>query len=189
MPCALQASTLKGTDTMRLFAAVNFDKATVDKLYSCCQLIRENSISVNVSRRENLHLTLAFIGEVPSAKRAIDALQRVSAPPFELTIQGYGEFGKGSVCFAKIQKCDELSALAQKVRESLVSLGVNIDTKPFKPHITLARHFESFPDFDKKELAKALGTQTVRVTSFSLMKSERINGKLTYTEVYKKPLE
>lgn len=174
---------------MRLFVAVNFDKRTVDKLYCCSQIIRENSISANVSRRENLHLTLAFIGEVPSAKRAVDALQRVNASPFELTITGYGEFGTGSVCFAKTKRCDELSALAENVRKNLTDLGVNIDTKPFKPHITLARQFEAFPDFDKNEISKALGTQTVEIKEISLMKSERINGKLTYTELYKKTLE
>ncbi len=174
---------------MRLFVAINFDKTTVDKLYSCCQIITENSISANISRRENLHLTLAFIGEVPSAKKAIDALHTVEVPPFELTIEGYGEFGAGSVCFAKTKRCKELSALADKVRESLTAFGVSIDAKPFKPHITLARQFEAFPDFDKKFISRALGTQTVEVKEISLMKSERIKGRLTYTELYKKTLE
>lgn len=174
---------------MRLFVAINFDKATVDKLFSCGQIIRENSISANVSRRENLHLTLAFIGEVPSAKRAIDALQKVNASPFALTIKGYGEFGKGSVCFAKIKASAELFSLAENVREKLINNKINIDTKPFKPHITLARQFDAFPDFDKKAIEKTLGTQTVEITEISLMRSDRINGKLTYTELYKKPLE
>ncbi len=173
---------------MRLFVAVNFDKATVDKLYSCGQIIKANSISANVSHRENLHLTLAFIGEIPSAKRAIDALQKVSASPFELTVEGYGEFGKGSVCFAKTKRCDELSILADNVRNSLRCNGVSIDTKPFKPHITLARQFEALPHFDKSEIEKALGTNTVDVKEISLMRSDRINGRLTYTEVFKRTL-
>ncbi len=174
---------------MRLFVAVNFDKDTTDHLHSCAELLRENSISANISRRENLHLTLAFIGEVPSARNVINALQTVNASPFTLVIQGYGEFSKGSICFAKTQKCPELMALAEKVRDALITKGIKIDTKPFKPHITLARQLEPLPEFNKNEIAKALGTTAVKINEISLMRSDRINGRLTYTELYKKTLE
>lgn len=173
---------------MRLFVAINFDKETVDHLYRSTEILRENSLSANISRRGNLHLTLAFIGEVPSAKRAIEALQEVDASPFPLTLKGYGEFGNGNVCFAKILPSQELKTLAEKVREKLTSKGVDIDSKPFKPHITLARQFESMPQFDKRILEVSLSAKCTEIKEISLMRSDRIKGRLTYTEVFKKAL-
>ena len=173
---------------MRLFVSVNFDKDTVDHLYKSAEVLRQNSISANISHRENLHLTLAFIGEVPSAKKAVDALSTVDLPSFLLTLKGYGEFGKGSVCFAKTEPCKELSLLAETVRNNLTSLGVQIDTKPFKPHITLARQLSAYEDFDKTVMDKVLCRKTVTVSKISLMLSDRIKGRLTYTEIFSKEL-
>lgn len=174
---------------MRLFVAVNFDKDTVEHLYKGAEALRENSLSANISRRENLHLTLAFIGEVPSAKNAINALSNVNLKPFNLILQGYGEFGKGNICFAKIRPCPQLLTLAEKVRESLSAKGIRIDTKPFKPHITLARQLEPVPQFDKGIMNTVLSERTVHIKDLSLMRSDRIRGRLTYTEIYKKTLE
>lgn len=173
---------------MRLFVAVNFDKDTVEHLYNSAQLIRESSVSANISRRENLHLTLAFVGEAPSAKGAVDALSAVDFAPFRLTLQGYGEFGNGNICFAKTKPSPELTQLANTVRSNLLAKGLHIDTKPFKPHITLARQAVYTPDFHKSIMESSLGTKTVEIKDISLMRSDRINGKLTYTEIYKKTL-
>ncbi len=174
---------------MRLFVAVNFDKDTVEHLYKGAETLRENSLSANISRRENLHLTLAFIGEVTSAKNAINALSSIDVKPFTLTLQGYGEFGKGSICFAKTKPCPELLTLAEKVRKKLTAKGIRIDTKPFKPHITLARQLEPTLQFDKGIMNKVLSTREVQIKEISLMRSDRIKGRLTYTELYKKTLE
>lgn len=169
---------------MRLFVAINFDEDTVEHLYKSTEILRKNSISANISRRENLHLTLAFIGEVPSAKKAIDALSTICIPSFELILEGYGEFGDGRVCFAKTVPTQALAFLAEIVRIKLIKQGLEIDTKPFKPHITLARQLEAYGDFDRKHMEKALSRRTVTVNKFSLMRSDRVNGRLTYTEVF-----
>ena len=173
---------------MRLFVSVNFDNDTVEHLYKGAETLRQNSISANISRRENLHLTLAFIGEVPSTKQAIDALNSVEASAFSLILKGYGEFGNGNVCFAKTEKCKELLSLADMVRSSLISRNLHIDTKPFRPHVTLARQLIPCEDFDKKVMDNVLCRKNVKVDRISLMRSDRIKGKLTYTELFSKNL-
>ncbi len=174
---------------MRLFVAVNFDKDTVEHLYKGAEFLRKNSISANISRKENLHLTLAFIGEVPSAKQAINALHEVKVPPFTLILEGYGEFSKGSICFAKTKSCPQLLNLANEVKGNLLAKGVSFDPKPFKSHITLARQFEPLPQFNKTAINQVLSERAVQINQISLMRSDRINGRLTYTELYKKTLE
>lgn len=173
---------------MRLFVAVNFDEDTVEHLYKSTEILRNNSISANISHRENLHLTLAFIGEVPSAKKAIDALSTICIPSFELILEGYGEFGDGKVCYAKTVPTQALAFLADIVRKRLIKQGLEIDTKPFKPHITLARQLVPCEDFDKRVMDKVLCSRTVTVSEISLMRSDRIKGKLTYTEIFSKKL-
>ena len=67
---------------MRLFLAVNFDDATKHRIQAVQQRLREVAQG-DFSRPENLHLTLAFLGEVPAQKaaaacRAMDRTGHVS---------------------------------------------------------------------------------------------------------------
>ncbi len=175
---------------MRLFVAINFDRATTEKLYEGVCALRRQSLSISPSHKENLHLTLCFVGETKNLRGAVSAMDKVSSPCFSLDIRDYGEFSRsdGSICFAKAQGGKALTDLAASVRSAFCEQGFQIDTKPFRPHITLGRRFIPSPDFSRESIAKLLTIPALRVTEISLMKSERINGKLTYTEVYKKPL-
>lgn len=174
----------------RLFVAINFPKEVTERLFTAAQHLRSHSLSSNVSRRENLHLTLAFIGETPNLKGAISALKGIDLPSFPLTLEGYGEFSSrdGHICFAKTASNPDLRKLADTVRKNLINCGLSIDTKLFKPHITLCRQFTPSKDFSAEDMEKLLCAETVTVSRISLMRSDRINGKLTYTEVYGKTL-
>lgn len=174
----------------RLFVAVNFPLEVTEKLYSCAQYLKTHSKNANPSRKENLHLTLAFIGETNNIRGATSALKDIICAPFDMTIEGYSEFSsrEGSICFAKARECRELSELAKSVRENLTQRGFQIDTKTFKPHITLCRQFVPSESFSKEEIQELISTQTISVKELSLMRSDRINGKLTYTQIHKKAL-
>ncbi len=174
----------------RLFVAVNFPLDVTENLYNCTQYLKRHSKSANPSRKENLHLTLAFIGEINNIRGATSALKDVVCAPFDMTIEGYSEFSsrEGNICFAKTKECAELYDLAKSVRDNLTNKGFQIDTKPFKPHVTLCRQFVPSESFSKEELCSLISKQTITVKEISLMRSDRINGKLTYTQVYKKTL-
>lgn len=175
----------------RLFVAINFCDSTVQKLFEGVSVMKGCAQRINPSRKENLHLTLAFIGETTKIRSATAALDEVSAPTFKLEISGYGEFSSrsGSIGFIKASSPDNaLSDLAAKVRAELTKQGFHIDTKPFRPHITLCREFIPDNSFTPTEVTSAVGTICEQVHSISLMKSERINGRLTYTEIFRKKL-
>ena len=174
----------------RLFVALNFPKDICDSLYASALTLKKYSRYINLSHKENLHLTLAFIGETQNIKSAQEALRSITTSPFELILEGYSEFSTrdGSICFAKTQKNHSLSKLSEEVRELLLAKGFEIDTKPFKSHITLGRQFTPSDDFRKDIMEKLLTRKAVWVSSVSLMRSDRINGKLTYTEIMRKPL-
>lgn len=94
--------------------------------------------------RENLHLTLRFIGEVGDTAAADidDELARIAAPSFDLTIDGIGHFdSRGCVrtLWAGVARCEPLRALHGKIEQALRHAGQPPEGRRFSPHVTLAR--------------------------------------------------
>lgn len=93
-----------------------------------------------------LHLTLAFLGEVDrhGAEAALDALETVPFQPLTLRLGQLGSFdtskaGRTSALWVGVEPADELSALSTSIRNSLLRVGLAPETRRFLPHITLAR--------------------------------------------------
>lgn len=164
---------------MRLFVAVRFSPEIKAALLAAIDGLRRQSAG-NFTHPENLHLTLAFIGESGRVAEAKAALTAVTAAPFVLTVGGAGRFG--DLRWAGIDHNPALSALAGSVRNELHKRGIGFDPKPFKAHITLAREVLS------KDINIDVPPKTMTVSRISLMRSDRIDGKLTYTEVFGKTL-
>ncbi len=164
---------------MRLFVAIHFSPEIKAVLFDAIDELRRQSAG-NFTRPENLHLTLAFIGESDRIAEAKAALSAVTAAPFDLTVGGAGKFG--DIYWAGIEKSPALSSLADSVRTELLKRNIDIDAKPFKAHITLAREVRA------KDVKLSIPSASMTVGRISLMRSERINGKLTYTEVFGKNL-
>ena len=80
---------------LRLFVALNFDWTVKARLYHLEELVKSQALQGNFTLPENLHLTLAFLGEVPAGRlgevRAI--LKQVPFAPVKLEISGCGAFG------------------------------------------------------------------------------------------------
>jgi 2'-5' RNA ligase len=91
---------------------------------------------------QNLHITLAFLGSVAEAR--IQDLQRlashVSIEPFELVL---GELRlwkrQALLCLEPTSGLDSLGAWVDRLRVSLEQSGFEIERRPFRPHVTLAR--------------------------------------------------
>ncbi|MCL1852777.1 MAG: RNA 2',3'-cyclic phosphodiesterase [Peptococcaceae bacterium] len=91
---------------MRLFIAINFDNNTRVHLLDLRDKLCSRSASGNFSLPENLHLTLAFIGEVrPEKINKIETiLETVAFSPFEATIDRLGTFSRGALWYAGLLK-------------------------------------------------------------------------------------
>ena len=75
---------------MRLFIAIGLDDPVKDLLCRAQRQLKRQALGGRFSRRENLHLTLAFLGEAPDIRRAAIALDQIQAAPFSLAVQGLG---------------------------------------------------------------------------------------------------
>lgn len=95
---------------------------------------------------DQLHLTLAFIGEVDrhGAEAAHDALGTVSGAPLELQLGAPGSFDAGrpdriAALWVGVEPVDAVGRLASAVRSALRRAGLSPDARRFVPHVTLAR--------------------------------------------------
>lgn len=127
---------------IRLFAALSIP----DDVAQSLMLAQAGVPGARWQSREQLHLTLAFIGEVEGqVARAIeDALAGIVAPAFTLQLHGVGQFGEGKrarshALWAGVRPNPALDHLQRKVDTAIRRVGVPHDAHKYTPHVTLAR--------------------------------------------------
>ena len=171
----------------RLFVAIDLPETTKDQVLT---LRRDDLPPGRWARREALHLTLHFIGDVPEAvARAYGrALRQVEAPAFDLLINGVGQFpieDRPRVIWAGVRNTPPLRELHEKVGAALESEGFRRERRRFHPHITLMRF--------KKPLRRGLASRWLqahldfhakpaRIEHFTLFESQLEPGGAVYSE-------
>ena len=169
---------------MRLFIAINFNDKTRVRLLALRDGLRSKSERGNFSAPENIHLTLAFLGEcdIKQTAAAKSAINAVSFEPFDITVDCIGRFKRdgGDIWWTGLRESKPLIALQGELTDKLIAAGFTLETRKFSPHITLGREVAT----DAKPWKIEPFGETVGM--IDLMKSERVGGKLTYTSIYTK---
>ncbi len=176
---------------MRLFTAILFSKEIEATLYQNVEKLKSLSKSGTFTTKENLHLTVNFIGEtkrLDEVKAAMkQAVTKAHTGSFGLKIGGFGKFKRreGDIYWIGVDKEDTLWMLQKELVKELKEAGFfDIDDMEYTPHLTLGRRVIKKEGFNPKEFEAEIASMTMMVTKLSLMKSERIDGKLVYTEIY-----
>jgi len=124
---------------MRLFVALPLPDAVVDALL----MLQGGVPGARWSDREQLHLTLRFIGEVDGRDAAAidDALATIRAPRFTLELKGVGEFGGKNprALWAGVRDDAPVQHLQRKIESALQRIGLPAEERKFVAHVTLAR--------------------------------------------------
>lgn len=125
---------------IRLFVAIDLPHEIKDELLN----IKMGIPSANWKQREQIHLTLRFIGEVqePFFREIGTTLSQIKMSPFTLRMQAVGCFHSQRsprILWVGVSKSDELQSLHRKIDKTLQSLGLPAEGKKFFPHVTLAR--------------------------------------------------
>lgn len=133
--------------TQRLFFALWPDDATRDALNRTGKWLHQHWGGRRM-RADTLHLTLAFLGNIPAETCAallprIDALR---ADAFELVLDQAGFWSHNRIGWLGCRDASvPLAALAERLRDGLRLAGVPFDAKPFVPHVTLLRNAAGGP--------------------------------------------
>ncbi len=96
---------------------------------------------------ENLHLTLAFVGDVNADKvdDYIQAAENLSAnsqtvKPFDICLKGYGHFSRPRVLYMAAKEIPSaLEGLVKELNASLSPLGYQPEQRAYTPHVSLFR--------------------------------------------------
>jgi len=135
-------------DTIRAFIALGIDDLTKDIIYDFIEKIKKKRAFEDIRRdkRQNLHLTLAFLGEIPvDSIPAIDCLIKEVASnncKFKIRFTGIGFFPNlrsPRVCWIGVEEQLFLEKLKKDIDNGLERIGLRYDKKPFSPHLTIGR--------------------------------------------------
>jgi 2'-5' RNA ligase len=128
---------------VRLFVAVRPPPAAIAELDELVHRLRQQSEGLTWTTPDQWHLTLVFLADVPDARFAELERRLGSAAsrhgPARLGIAGGGRFGD-RVLFAKVAgDVDGVRRLAASVQAAARRTGLEVEDRPYRPHLTLAR--------------------------------------------------
>jgi len=175
-----------GDGSLRLFFAVVPDAGARAALAALARDVAQ-AVRGRPPPAENLHLTLAFLGQVSAARRAalaaIGAAAAAAAPPFLLTLDRVGAFRGAGIAWAGADRAPaELLQLVAALNDGLAAAGLPVERRPFHPHVTLARRGTRAPE------GIAPAPLSWRVDRLVLMASDTLSAGPRYREVDAWPL-
>jgi 2'-5' RNA ligase len=131
---------------MRLFFAIELGDRVLDLLDSQTAPLRAEAPDLAWTSREQRHLTLKFLGDVPddAHARLIEAAERIAARQrrLEMSIGGIGafpNFRRARVVWIGVEQEPRLELLHHDLEVACEESGFEVEGRPFRPHITLAR--------------------------------------------------
>ena len=165
---------------MRLFIALDLSddaKQSIEELKKGLIGIK----GVKPVAKENLHITLKFLGEVADDKVLVitQALSLVKFKKFNLTLGKLGVFpneDKIQVIWVDTEPMDQLMKLKQQIDHSLPNFK---DDHPFKNHLTFARVKYIANESDKKKILDVIKNGKVEKAEFLVDKIVLYKSKLT----------
>ncbi|MFI5926356.1 RNA 2',3'-cyclic phosphodiesterase [Micromonospora sp. NPDC051543] len=193
---------------MRLFVAVNPPAEAVDHLGAQVARLRVGAAAaagaqVRLADPADLHLTLAFLGDVEAGRLvdvesalglAADSFGADRNVPPRLRLGGGGVFGDGRRTVLWVDLRGDVGALhelGRLVRERLRVAGLPYDEKPFRPHLTVARPGDRMDpaavEADRTDLDGYAGPEWP-TTELLLMRSHPGSGRSRYDRLAAWPL-
>ena len=163
---------------MRLFIAIPLSEKMKQSVADTQGAFRFRGVRGNYTPEENLHVTLAFIGEYGDSNAVLDALEEVSFTPFRIKMAGVGCFD--DLWWVGFEENEALQNLAMKVRRTLSDAGIPFDKKRFKAHVTILRQAVFTRD---RGINVGVDSTEMEVDHIALMCSTRGKHGMIYTEI------
>jgi RNA 2',3'-cyclic 3'-phosphodiesterase len=183
--------------SLRLFVACELPAEALEALGRVQAELRELGTGrLRWVRPEGIHLTLKFLGAVAPdmSQRVIDALAAAIVEPFtlELRFDRVGSFGGRMrlrvIWVGLAGDVEELAALAATVEEALGPLGFPRESRPFAPHLTLARVPDDMGIEERSRLSDLVAAYklppmpSMSISEVSLMQSFLLPGGARYEQ-------
>ena len=105
--------------------------------------------NVRPTHRDDLHLTVHFLGQVDAGRidRLLALADQVHVPRFDLVLDRLGHFARPRVLWAGPATVPaELRNLHADLASGLRDCGFEPESRPYRPHVTLARKVRERPE-------------------------------------------
>lgn len=166
---------------MRLFIAINLNDEMKESLIGVQHSMRAYGMRGNMTVPENMHLTLAFIGDYDDPDYVKSVINSIEIKPFDIKLSGIGAFR--DLWWVGLENSAPLQAVARRLRRALAEADIPFDRKKFSPHITIIRRGRgSLADVPEGEIDQYFGA-SMTVDHISLMRSDRGKSGMIYTEL------
>ena len=177
---------------MRTFLGIGLPADVRDAIASVTGQLRGRHAPVAWTAPENLHITLAFLGEispgrVASVERSMEVVVSGTGP-FSLTAEGGGAFpgtrNPRVFWVGFLESLELVRQLQQNMGNALSGAGFPPEDRPFHPHITVGRTRGALPPAWGERFVRALSGQNfgvVPVSSVTLYESRLGPGGAAYT--------
>lgn len=129
---------------MRLFTAIDLPDDVIEHLSRILKKMRPLA-PLTWSRAENLHITTKFIGEWPEERLSeltaalVKLSSRAPVPVHLRQIEFFPDSRRPKMLWTGVEPDPQLSALARDTDTALATLGIEPESRPYTPHLTLAR--------------------------------------------------
>lgn len=126
---------------MRLFVGLAVNEAVKQMLERLMLRLRAKDDGLRWSTPDQWHVTLVFLGEVDDETRArlVRELGEVRQPVLRLRIERLGTFERAGILHAEVEVSPQLLRLYEGVAAAVKRVGLAVEERPYRAHITLAR--------------------------------------------------
>lgn len=170
----------KEVDAVRLFVAVQLSEQMKNSLVEVMHDMKNQGVVGSYVPKQNLHMTLTFIGETDKRQQIQEIMSEIGFQPFRIALTEAGNFGDTQ--WIGVKGNQKLKGYVNELQKRLREEGIPFDGKKFTPHITLLRKTKASRPYTVK--APKLD---MNVEKISLMKSEFKDGKPVYKEMFSVP--
>ncbi len=133
-------------DQVRSFISIDLeDQQILSRIASILSSLQALGGDLKPVERENIHLTLKFLGNVsaPRMTEVKSSLKRLPFPAFPAEIKGAGAFpnlNHMNVIWVGVNEgWTQVEQIYEQVEKLMSGLGFRRENRPFSPHITIAR--------------------------------------------------
>jgi 2'-5' RNA ligase len=124
---------------MRLFVGIPLAAAVIEELSAISMRLQSGADGLRWSAPASWHITLQFLGNTPQYECIVRRLRELRSPSVPIQLEGLGFFERAGIFFAGVGLTPVLGALQQRVTAATGLCGFVPETRPYHPHITLAR--------------------------------------------------
>ena len=126
---------------MRVFASLPLPRTVIERLTMLRLRLAAPGDGLRWSDAEHWHITLRFFGDITeeAASERVRLTRQLRSPSLPLRVAELGTFAVKGILFAEVTGSSELVELQAQVERLAGSCGLAPESRPFHPHITLAR--------------------------------------------------